>query len=152
MRRRTLLEDLTEMAERDNLLMFEEVGKIALEDEDADVLVSAIDLLFQAEDSRLIPTSCAFSKMWLTRGCGRRPLMRWSLYLSWRGGKIHPDLLQNIVEVMLNIYANDISDLVRRRVLGIFRLFQPCFRPGAAACRLFPSGSNLARERNVCNG
>ena len=56
MRRRTLLEDLTEMAERDNLLMFEEVGKVALEDEDADVLVSAIDLLFQAEDSRLIPT------------------------------------------------------------------------------------------------
>ena len=119
MRRRTLLEDLTEMAERDNLLMFEEVGKVALEDEDADVLVSAIDLLFQAEDSRLIPTFLRFLQNVAlnerVRAAAANALGPY-IYLG-EVEKIHPDLLQNIVEVMLNIYANDISDLVRRRVL-----------------------------------
>ena len=54
-RRRALLEDLTEMAERDNLMLFEEVGRIALEDSDDQVKISAIDLLFEAADTRLLP-------------------------------------------------------------------------------------------------
>jgi len=119
MRRRTLLEDLTEMAERDNLLMFEEVGKVALEDEDVDVLVSAIDLLFQAEDSRLIPTFLRFLQNVTlnerVRAAAANALGPY-IYLG-EVEKIHPDLLHNIVEVMLNIFANDVSDLVRRRVL-----------------------------------
>ncbi len=119
MRRRTLLEDLTEMAERDNLMMFEEVGKVALEDEDADVLVSAIDLLFQAEDSRLIPTFLRFLQNVTlnerVRAAAANALGPY-IYLG-EVEKIRPELLQNIVEVLLNIYANDISDLVRRRVL-----------------------------------
>jgi len=54
-RRRALLDDLSEMAERDNLMLFEEVGRIALDDSDPQVNISAIDLLFQAEDTRLLP-------------------------------------------------------------------------------------------------
>jgi len=119
MRRRTLLEDLIDMAERDNLMMFEEVGKIALEDEDADVLVSAIDLLFQAEDSRLIPTFLRLlqnaSLNERVRAAAANALGPY-IYLG-EVEKIRPELLQNIVEVLLNIYANDLSDLVRRRVL-----------------------------------
>ena len=119
MRRRTLLEDLIDMAERDNLMMFEEVGKVALEDDDADVLVSAIDLLFQAEDSRLIPTFLRFlqnvSINERVRAAAANALGPY-IYLG-EVEKIRPKLLQNIVEVLLNIYANDLSDLVRRRVL-----------------------------------
>ena len=119
MRRRTLLEDLIDMAERDNLMMFEEVGKVALEDDDADVLVSAIDLLFQAEDSRLIPTFLRFlqnvSLNERVRAAAANALGPY-IYLG-EVEKIRPELLQNIVEVLLNIYANDLSDLVRRRVL-----------------------------------
>ncbi|HOV31409.1 MAG TPA: HEAT repeat domain-containing protein [Anaerolineaceae bacterium] len=119
MRRRTLLEDLIDMAERDNLMMFEEVGKIALEDEDADVLVSAIDLLFQAEDSRLIPTFLRLlqnaSLNERVRAAAANALGPY-IYLG-EVEKIRPELLQNIVEVLLNVYANDLSDLVRRRVL-----------------------------------
>ncbi|HBG59447.1 MAG TPA: hypothetical protein DDW97_01585, partial [Anaerolineaceae bacterium] len=119
MRRRTLLEDLIDMAERDNLMMFEEVGKIALEDEDADVLVSAIDLLFQAEDSRLIPTFLRFLQNVTlnerVRAAAANALGPY-IYLG-EVEKIRPELLQNIVEVLLNVYANDLSDLVRRRVL-----------------------------------
>jgi len=119
MRRRTLLEDLIDMAERDNLMMFEEVGKVALEDDDADVLISAIDLLFQAEDSRLIPTFLRFlqnvSLNERVRAAAANALGPY-IYLG-EVEKIRPKLLQNIVEVLLNIYANDLSDLVRRRVL-----------------------------------
>ena len=119
MRRRTLLEDLIDMAERDNLMMFEEVGKVALEDDDADVLVSAIDLLFQAEDSRLIPTFLRLlqnaSLNERVRAAAANALGPY-IYLG-EVEKIRPELLQNIVEVLLNVYANDISDLVRRRVL-----------------------------------
>jgi len=119
MRRRTLLEDLIDMAERDNLMMFEEVGKVALEDDDADVLISAIDLLFQAEDSRLIPTFLRLlqnaSLNERVRAAAANALGPY-IYLG-EVEKIRPELLQNIVEVLLNIYANDLSDLVRRRVL-----------------------------------
>ena len=119
MRRRTLLEDLIDMAERDNLMMFEEVGKVALEDDDADVLISAIDLLFQAEDSRLIPTFLRLlqnaSLNERVRAAAANALGPY-VYLG-EVEKIRPELLQNIVEVLLNIYANDLSDLVRRRVL-----------------------------------
>ena len=119
MRRRTLLEDLIDMAERDNLMMFEEVGKVALEDDDADVLVSAIDLLFQAEDSRLIPTFLRLlqnaSLNERVRAAAANALGPY-VYLG-EVEKIRPELLQNIVEVLLNVYANDLSDLVRRRVL-----------------------------------
>ena len=119
MRRRTLLEDLIDMAERDNLMMFEEVGKVALEDDDADVLVSAIDLLFQAEDSRLIPTFLRLlqnaSLNERVRAAAANALGPY-IYLG-EVEKIRPELLQNIVEVLLNVYANDLSDLVRRRVL-----------------------------------
>jgi hypothetical protein len=119
MRRRTLLEDLIDMAERDNLMMFEEVGKVALEDDDADVLISAIDLLFQAEDSRLIPTFLRLlqnaSLNERVRAAAANALGPY-IYLG-EVEKIRPELLQNIVEVLLNVYANDLSDLVRRRVL-----------------------------------
>lgn len=43
------------MAERDNLMLFSEVGRIALEDNDDQVKISAIDLLFEAADTRLLP-------------------------------------------------------------------------------------------------
>ena len=119
MRRRTLLEDLIDMAERDNLMMFEEVGKVALEDDDADVLISAIDLLFQAEDSRLIPTFLRLlqnaSLNERVRAAAANALGPY-VYLG-EVEKIRPELLHNIVDVLLSIYANDLSDLVRRRVL-----------------------------------
>jgi len=124
-RRRTLLEDLIEMTEKDDLMMFEEVGKIALEDEDADVLISAIDLLFQAEDPRLIPVFLQLLQNLTTdekvRAAAANALGPY-VYLG-EVEKLRPEVLHSMVEALLSAYRTDPSDLVRPACSRIFRLF-----------------------------
>jgi HEAT repeat protein len=55
-RRLSLLEDLEEAAETDTMVSFDEVAKICLMDSDARVRASALRLLWECEDARLIPT------------------------------------------------------------------------------------------------
>ena len=54
-RRRNLLKDLVELNESDFLYDFDAIGRIALDDEDTDVVCGGIDLLFTTEDKQLIP-------------------------------------------------------------------------------------------------
>ncbi|HEX9014033.1 MAG TPA: HEAT repeat domain-containing protein [Anaerolineaceae bacterium] len=54
-RRRSLLEDLEETAEVDTLVSFEEVGRHALNDPDAQVRTTAIRLLWEVEVRHLVP-------------------------------------------------------------------------------------------------
>jgi len=118
-RRRALLEDLIEMTEKDDLLMFEEVGKIALEDEDTEVLVSAIDLLFQAEDSRLIPVFLRLlqdAHLHETVRAAAANALGPYVYLG-ELDKIRPEILHTIEAALLRAYREDISDLVQRRAL-----------------------------------
>jgi HEAT repeat protein len=59
-RRVALLEDLEELAEADTLVSFDEVARFALNDPDARVRTTAIRLLWESDDIRLVPV---FTKM-----------------------------------------------------------------------------------------
>ena len=54
-RRRALLEDLEELAEVDTLVSFDGLARYALNDSDAPVRMTAIRLLWEDEDRRLVP-------------------------------------------------------------------------------------------------
>jgi HEAT repeat protein len=54
-RRRGLLEDMENMAENDTLLFFDHVAVMALEDEDPVARATAIRLLWQSEEEKLVP-------------------------------------------------------------------------------------------------
>lgn len=117
-RRRALLEDLTEMAERDNLMLFEEVGRIALEDSDDQVKISAIDLLFEAADTRLLPRFLFLlseSESKEVRAAAANALGPF-VYLG-EFDRIHSTLLKRVENTLLKAYQSDDSELVRRRAL-----------------------------------
>ncbi len=117
-RRRALMDDLSEMAERDDLMLFEEVGRIALEDSDPQVKVSAIDLLFQAEDTRLLPKFLSLLKEHESadvRAAAANVLGPY-VYMG-EFDRIHAELLRRIENALLKAHHEDASELVRRRAL-----------------------------------
>ena len=59
-RRVALLEDLEELAEADTVLYFEDMARLALSDPDGRVRATAIRLLWESDDVRLVPV---FTKM-----------------------------------------------------------------------------------------
>lgn len=54
-RRRALLEDLEQLADADTMVLVENIGRAALEDEDAQVRTLAIRLLWDVENKKLVP-------------------------------------------------------------------------------------------------
>lgn len=118
-RRQTFLQDLVSLAENDPVLMYEAVARIALEDEDTDVCVSAIDLLFDSEDRHLVP---AYLRLLadLTRSDAVRAAAANALgpyvYLG-EVEKLRPEVLHKIEESLLRAYHEDESDLVKRRAV-----------------------------------
>lgn len=54
-RRQALLEDVTELNENDTLLSFDSLGRLAVKDEDAKVRLAAVHILWESEESGLIP-------------------------------------------------------------------------------------------------
>ncbi len=118
-RRRTFLQDLVALAEIDPILMFENVARIALDDEDAQVQTLAIDLLFDAEDHHLVP-----KYLRLLADLDRDELVRAAvanalgpyIYLG-EIDKLSREMLTNIEEILLETCRMDQSDLVRRRSL-----------------------------------
>ncbi len=117
-RRRALMDDLSEMAERDDLMLFEEVGRIALEDSDPQVKVSAIDLLFQAEDTRLLPKFLSLLKEHESadvRAAAANVLGPY-VYMG-EFDRIHAELLRRVENALLKAHHEDASELVRRRAL-----------------------------------
>lgn len=117
-RRRALLEDLSEMAERDNLMLFEEVGRIALDDSDPQVNISAIDLLFQAEDTRLLPKFLSLlteNKNDDVRAAAANVLGPYVALGEFE--RIHTSLHQRVENALMKAHREDPSELVRRRAL-----------------------------------
>lgn len=118
-RRRALLQDLLELAEQDNLLMFEEVGRIALEDTDEDCLVSAIDLLMEAEDPKLVPI---FLRLLTAQDlpesvrAAAANALGFYVYLG-ELEELKAEVHHKIEDALLQAYAKDPSDLVKRRAL-----------------------------------
>ncbi|MEL7645783.1 MAG: HEAT repeat domain-containing protein [Anaerolineaceae bacterium] len=117
-RRRALLEDLSEMADRDNLMLFEEVGRIALEDSDPQVKVSAIDLLFQADDTRLLPRFLSLLKDNESEDVRAAAANVLGPYVCLgEYDRIHANVLRRVENALLQAYHEDASELVRRRAL-----------------------------------
>ncbi len=118
-RRQTLLEDLVEFAENDPILMYENVGRIALDDADPEVQCLAIDLLFDAEDKKLIPIYLKMLKD-LDRDESVRAAVANALgpYVCMgEYEKLRPEVLKEIEDALLQATNEDKSDLVRRRAL-----------------------------------
>jgi HEAT repeat protein len=118
-RRQAFLQDLVSLAENDPVLMYEEVARIALDDEDSDVCISAIDLLFGSEDRHLIPVYLGLLAD-QTRSEAVRAAVANALgpyvYLG-EIEKIKPEILHEIEDTLLHTYYEDKSDLVKRRAL-----------------------------------
>ena len=118
-RRQAFLQDLVSLAENDPVLMYEEVARIALDDEDSDVCISAIDLLFGSEDRHLIPVYLGLLAD-QTRSEAVRAAVANALgpyvYLG-EIEKIKPEILHEIEDTLLHTYFEDKSDLVKRRAL-----------------------------------
>ena len=118
-RRRAVLQDLLELAEHDDLLMFEEIGRIALEDSDADCQVSGISMLLEAEDPKLIPSFLTLledaDKAEFVRAAAANAL-GFYVYLG-ELEEIKTDIHHKIEDALLLAYAKDPSDLVQRRAL-----------------------------------
>jgi HEAT repeat protein len=119
MRRRAVLQDLLELSEHDDLLMFEEIGRIALGDSDADCQVSGISLLLEAEDPKLIPIYLdllsAADNAEFVRAAAANAL-GFYVYLG-ELEEIKTDLHHKIEDALLLAYTKDPSDLVQRRAL-----------------------------------
>lgn len=116
-RRRNLVSDLVDLAESDPMLMFEEMGRIALEDADDQVVESAIDLLFEEEDRRL---AAAYLDILTdtTRGGQVRAAAANVLGVRLAGlADAHQALIDRIENALLAAHHADPSDLVRRRAL-----------------------------------
>ena len=118
-RRQTFLQDLVSLAENDPVLMYEAVARIALDDEDTDVCISAIDLLFNSEDRHLIPIYLRLLADH-TRSEALRAAVANALgpyvYMG-EVEKIRAEVLHEIEETLLRAYNEDVSELVRRRAL-----------------------------------
>jgi HEAT repeat protein len=118
-RRQAFLQDLVSLAENDPVLIYEEVARIALDDEDSDVCISAIDLLFGSEDRHLIPVYLGLLAD-QTRSEAVRAAVANALgpyvYLG-EIEKIKPEILHEIEDTLLHTYYEDKSDLVKRRAL-----------------------------------
>ena len=118
-RRQTFLQDLVSLAENDPMLMFEPVARVALADEDTDVCISAIDLLFDSEDRRLVPVYLRLlsdhSRSEAVRAAVANALGPY-IYMG-EVEKLKPEIQHEIEDTLLRAYNEDESDLVRRRAL-----------------------------------
>lgn len=118
-RRQTLLQDMVSFAEQDPVLMYEKVARVALEDSDPEVQCLAVDLLFEAEDKKLIPV---FLK--ILRDPERDESVRAAVANALgpfvclgEYGKLHPTVLKEIEDNLLDAFQNEKSNLIRRRAL-----------------------------------
>lgn len=117
-RRRALLSDLEELSDADTLVSFLEVGRLALEDEDAQVRSLGIRLLWEAEDISLIPILIGMMendpdanvRATAANGLGAY------IYLG-EIESLSQSLLETIEESLLKVTASKDQSIVRQRAL-----------------------------------
>ena len=118
-RRRNLVIDLVELNDSDFLYDFEAVGRVALDDEDVDVVCGGIDLLFTTEDKQLIPLYLRLlhdkKRNELIRAAAANALGPYVYFGEME--ELQEEKLHEIEEALLNAYAQDPSEQVRRRAL-----------------------------------
>lgn len=117
-RRRGLLEDMENMAEKDTLLFFDNVAVMALDDEDPVCRATAIRLLWQSEDEDLVPKllqllredSQAIVRAAAATGLGV------FVYLG-ELEEISDQIRSEIIESLIRTHLSSDDILVRRRAL-----------------------------------
>jgi len=118
-RRKALLEDMAEFAEDDYTLVFEPVGKIGLYDDEDDVIVRAIDLLFNSEDIKLAGKFISLLSLEehgeLVRAAAANALGPYVYYGELE--ELSEEVLTRVVSALLVATRKDPSDLVQRRAL-----------------------------------
>lgn len=117
-RRRALLEDLEEIHLADDLLSFEEVGRIGLKDSDPGVRMRAIQILREYELVDLMPVYVYMSENdpdAEVRAASTAALATF-IYMG-EVEDIAPKKLKQVEECLLRLYSGSDTILVRRRAL-----------------------------------
>ncbi len=117
-RRRGLLEDMENMAEKDTLLFFDHVAVMALDDEDPVARATAIRLLWQSEEEKLAPKLLHMLREdpeAMVRAAAATGLGIF-VYLG-ELEEISEEIYQEIVDSLIHVHLSTDEDLVRRRAL-----------------------------------
>jgi len=117
-RRQTLLEDLEELSDADTLTSFEEIGRLAITDEDAKVRMLAIRLLWDVQDHKLVPFLIRMMEKdpdFEVRASAASALGIY-VYLG-EIEEIPTSLLTSIENSLLKVVTGNDKELVRRRAL-----------------------------------
>lgn len=118
-RRRVLMIGLAELAEADPLQLFEGTGEIGLSDTDDEVVIAAIDLLFESDNRHLIDRYIALmqdkSRQDKLRAAAANALTPY--YHKCALEEMDETVNEKIEAALMASYESERSDLVRRRVL-----------------------------------
>lgn len=117
-RRVALLEDLERISENDSLVSFEDLALLAAGDADPRVRTLAVSLLWDYEDRHIIPVLITLleSDADATVRANAASALGKYVYLG-ELDKLQRDDLDKVEESLLQAYARDPEDLVRRRAL-----------------------------------
>ncbi len=117
-RREALLEDLEEIHLADDLLCFEEVGRIALKDMNPDVRLRAIRILREYEMVDLLPAFQAIAESDLDTDVRAEAAAALGIYIYMGEVEdISPAKLKRVEECLLSLLSNQEPVLVQRRAL-----------------------------------
>jgi HEAT repeat protein len=117
-RRRALLEDLENLADADDLVLVENIGRTCLEDTDAQVRSLAIRLLWDVEDKALLPV--LINRLKQDPDAGVRATVANALgFFVYLGEleKIPTRLLTEVEKLLLEVAQSSEDKQVRRRAL-----------------------------------
>ncbi len=117
-RKRSLLEDLENLAEKDTLLSFDNLAVSLLEDPDADIRALAIRLLWECEDTSLIPVflNILSSDPSTTTSAAAATALGLFIYMG-EVEKIPSLTLNNMEEGLIKAAREGKDSLIRRRAL-----------------------------------
>lgn len=117
-RRATLLEDLEELAESDTVVSFDELAKFALSDPEPRIRETALRLLWECEDKKLIPTF--LNMMEKDSNALVRASAATALGLFVYKGELEEipsEMLSKIEDHLLKVERGSDEPIVRRRAL-----------------------------------
>src|ERR1035437_7269613 len=117
-RKHTLLEDLEELAETDTLTSFDDLAHPLLKDPDPQVRIRAIRLLWESEDTKLVPIFLEILNEDPDAEARAAAANALGLFV-YQGelGKIPAELHHRIEEALLKVLDSSKDVLVRRRAL-----------------------------------
>jgi len=117
-RKRNLLEDLENLAEKDTLLSFDNLAVSLLEDPDADIRALAIRLLWECEDTSLIPVFIKIlsSDPSITTSAAAATALGLFIFMG-EIEKTPSSFLHNLEEELIKAAREGKDTLIRRRAL-----------------------------------